>query len=277
MTTKTFYRRANVPKENAVGALLMRTPGASLVGVQTKRATADEATSAGVRPGERIYAATIKLAEGNPFAEEGGGDAPDLTGDSPSEDKSSEDKGEDKSEKKDDSSDSDSGDKDSGGDAPEGLEGLGDEPEELTGEDKIIDLLQQLVDAVGGGAPLGPEAGAPDDLGLGGDPAADLGGGPALDIGAPSPGTALPPPVPEKAPAPAFASVRSRVAASGEAVLVRRDVTDEVTTTELIREAGEEFPAHRVAQVRRNGVAEIKGVKVDLPAHQIALVTLVRK
>ena len=272
MTTHTFFRPADVSKAKAIEDLLKRHPGATVVGdVRTKRASAAEARFASVRPGERIYEATIKIseeldltadepeAEGNPFADKG----------------ESEDKGGD-SEEKDDS-------KDEGGDSGEPSsesgpvdEGLGDDLPELSDADKIVNAIQALTDAITGGGsipglddagPPGPEAGGP-------PPGPDAGILP--DIGAPSQGEPLPPPVPEKGP-PAFASVTQRIAASGEAVLVRHDVDGTVDTKDLIREAQAEFPTHRVARIRRNGIVDIKGVPVDLPAHKIALVSLARK
>jgi len=282
MTTTTFYRKADISKAEAIGALLEANEGAEIVSVNTKRATPGEARTAGVKPGDRVYEATIRTADGNPFAEKKDDSDSGDSSDSPDVDLTKKDK------KDDSSSDSDSGsgssDSDSDSDSSADSESGGDDPfgapEEPKGEDKIIQLLQQLVDAVGGGAPLGPDAGAPGDLGpdaglppAGPDPAAGLG----PDIGAPAPGEApLPPPVPEKRPA-AFASVTQRVAASGEAELVLRDVDGTVTTTQIVRDASAEFPTHKVAKVVRNGVHPIKGTMVDLPAHKIALVTLVRK
>jgi len=275
MTEQTFYRSADIAKGDAVKQLLAANPGATIVRVDAKRAAPAEARFAGVRTGDEIFAATIRYAEDE-------GESKDESDDKPADD-SSKDSGPPKDVDVDLDIAPDSGGEDKGGDAPEGLEGLGDEggePEkELTGEDKIIDLLTQLVDAVKGGGDLG----APDDLGadpaLGGDlpPGGDASVLP--DIGSPVPGGELPPPVPPKAGpgGPAFASVQSKVASAGSAELVLRDVTTAVKTRDIVEQAQKDFPGHKVARVRRNGTVEIKGTPVDLPAHEIALVTLVRK
>jgi hypothetical protein len=270
---KTFYRRADISKADAAAQLLAREPGAKLVGeIRTERATRDTARTAGVRPGERVYAADLRLAgDGPPFEKK---DA-----DSDGEDEAVVDLTSDSDSGSDDSGDSDSGEKE--GTSPSESDSEGEEPKELTGEDKIIDLLTQLVDAVNGGASLGPDDPmadpmADDPAGLGPDPALDAAGppaGPELGIGAPAQGETLPPPVPPKHGPAAFAAVAS----AKRAVLVRRDVTSAVKTSDLVREAQAEWPTHKVARVERTGIGEIKGVKVDLPAHKIALVTLERK
>lgn len=285
MTKHTFFRRADVPKAKAVRELLRRHPGAEVVGeVRTKRATRSEARFASVREGERIYEATIKFAD-----DEGGDEGADLDltkkDDAPPAADHDEPDADDAGGPPDDDAD-DKGGEEKGGDKPfGGGKEKGGEAPKLDVKDRIADALDRIADALsGGGLPGGPPK--PHDLGPGGPPPGPggpggPGGGPdALpDIGAPGQGEALPPPVPPKhGPAgPAFASVKQRVAAAGTAVLVKRDVDDTIGTKEIIAEANAEFPNHKVAQVRRNGIAEIKGVQVDLPAHKIALVTLVRK
>jgi hypothetical protein len=278
MSTQTFYRKADVPQAQAVSALLAAHPNSKIIRVDTKKASPSEARFANARPGQRIFEAVIRTAEegeeglldlskGSEGSEES--KAPDFGGESKAEDEGGESESEEKSEDKEESK----GEEEGGDDL-----GLGDlgEPEELSDVDKLVGVLQQIADALGGG--LGPKGPGPGDLGddLGapddsmvlpdiGAPAA--GGKPPMGGGPGGPGGALPPPVaPKKSPA-SFASFTA----------VRRDVDKRVTTTELIAEAETNWPTHKVAQVKRNGIAAIKGVQVDLPAHEIALVTLVKK
>jgi hypothetical protein len=265
MTTKTLYRPADMPKAKAEETLRAAFPGSRLVKLVTKRASAREAAAAGTRPGQRIFAATIRVAEdeGEEVLDltaeseepEGESEAPDFGGGPEESGEESESKGGDESE---------------------------EAPEELTGEDKIIDLLQQLVDAVTGGASLG---GPEDDLGTGPE-GGDMPpmGGPGDDaqvmpeIGAPVPGEELPPPVEQKRTPAAFARVAGFRPEAKSVTLVRRDVNQSVKTRDLVAEANQmAAPTHRVARVQRNGIADIKGVPVDLKAHDIALVTLVKK
>lgn len=260
MKTKTLYRPADVSKAKAEESLLTAFPGSELVRLDVKRANAREASAAGTRPGQRIYAATIRVAEE--------GEVLDLTAEAPEEepeapdfDMESEEPESEEGEESEESEESEEG------------------PEELTGEDKIIDLLQQLVDAVVGGAPLsaGPEELGPPE---GGDmppmPGEDAQVMP--EIGTPEPGEALPPPVEQKRAPAAFAHVAGFQPEAKSLTLVRRDVTDKVTTHALVAEANSmAAPTHKVARVQRNGIAEIKGVPVDLKAHDIALVQLIKK
>jgi len=287
MTEKTFYRSADIDKGEAVKSLLEANPGATIVRVDTKRATPSEARFASVRTGTEIYAATIRVAEDDDSSDDKPSD--DSSGDGGEKKNPFADKGDGGS---DDGGSDDKGSDDKGGDAldltGDGDGDGGDKPEKLTGDAGIIDLLQQLVDAVKGGASLG----APDDGALPGDDLGPVGGdlppggdasvlpdAPTADVGAPVPGTPLPPPVkPKPGPGgPAFASVQSRVASSGTAELVLRDVTSAVKTKDILDQAAKDFPDHKVAKVRRNGTEKIKGVEVNLPANEIALVTLVRK
>lgn len=275
MTTTTFYRKANVSRADAAASLMARYPNADLVSFEAKKADADEARSAGVRVGEKVFAATIRTSEFPPSD-----DSSEESDDAPAEDTSSD------SPPSDDESSSDAPDF-GGSDDDSGL------PEEkpLKGDDGIIQLLQQLLDVVKGGGSLG----APDDLGpdpLGGDPLGDPGmsgdplgdpgavpdiGAPGQGEGLPAPGAPpLPPPVKPKSPVGvgAFAHYNSKQA---EITVVRQNTTGQIGNKEIIAEAREFYPTHTVAKIRRTGSAIVNGQDTNLPESKIAVVTLIAK
>lgn len=249
-TTKTFYRKADVSSKEAIDGLMKNYPKAEVVSFETKNADRNEARRANARPNDRIYVATIKVSE---FP--------------PSEDKEEpkEDAPEESSEPKEDSGESE----DSGlGDiAPEpefgGDEGGLGEEESMDPAEETVHLLKQILDELKGGGMGGPE----EELGPGGPEDSLV----LPDIGAPAPGEALPPPVEEKAPlgmgGPAMASV----------TLIRDDVTENVGNKEIIAEAASRWPTHKVARIKRRGEIVLNGEKVNLPAKQLAVVTLVKK
>lgn len=274
--TRTLYRSANVSSAEAISRLPANT---ELVSFETKEATADEARAAKVNVGDQIFAATIRVAEFPPSeekddsgSEEGGEDA---GAPAPKKDSDGDFDGD---------SDSDS-DSDDGGDKPPFGGGEdhghehGAEPKKLSPEEQVVHLLQQILDKLSGpGDDLGPggpgagldlpDVGAPDKGDLAGPPAP---GGPGLG----GPGKApLPPPVKEKSPigAGAFAAV----AKTAEAQMVRQDA-NEVNNATILAEAAEYAPSHRVAQIKRTGLAQIGNDVIDLAEARLALVTLVSK
>lgn len=272
MATQTFYRAANVSSAEATASLFKRFPKAQLVGFETKKANALEASSAGVKEGELVYAATVRVAEFPPAddsSEDGGEEAPEPKKDkAPPADSGSE------SDPDNDGDDDSSPEGDSDHDFAGGEGGEGAKPKKLSPDEQIIHLLTQILDALkGGGAPAGPGAGPDAGLDLPDIGAPDAGGGlPAP--GGPAGKAPLPPPVKEKAPMGmgSFA----HVAAQAEVTLVRDDAS-EVNNSALIAEASQVVPTHRVAKIQRTGYAVIDGQEIYLPEARKAVVTLVKK
>jgi hypothetical protein len=278
MTTTTFYRKANVSRADAAASLLARYPNADLVKFEAKKADADEALSAGVKVGEKVYAATIRMSEFPPSKDDNGSSSEESSDDAPPSDDS---ESSDDSSSDDESSDSLAPDFGDGGSD----DGLGEE-KPLKGDDGIISLLQQILDVVKGGGSLG----APDDLGadpmgdpgLSGDPLGDPGavpdiGAPGQGEGLPAPGAPpLPPPVKPKSPVGvgAFAHYNAKQA---EITVVRQNTTGQVGNKEIIAEARELYPTHTVAKIRRTGSAVVNGQNTNLPESKIAVVTLIAK
>jgi len=275
MKTHTFYRKADVSKGEAINVLMQRFPEADVLKFIEKKASAAEARAAKVKPGSKIYEAKIRVAEFPPSDDDSG-------------------KGSEEPKKESapapESDDSESND-DSGSDAPvefdspgEGGDDLGGEPKEMSHDEKVEHLLEQILDAVKGGGLGGPEddlGGPEDDLGLPdigapgqGDALPPPAGGPGAGPG--GPGAPLPPPVKPKglgAPA-AFAKFNPD---SKTVTLVREDVTGKVTTSTVKLEAEDLFPTHKVAKIKRRGEAVINGRQVSLTDANLAVVTLVKK
>lgn len=287
MKTHTFYRKADVPKAEALDALMKRFPSADILRFVEKKASSSEAKAAGTRPGSKVYEARIRIAEFPPSDDDSSESEDSGSEDSESPEPKSESKPKSKSDEGGESESSDSGDSAAPSfDSPgEGGDELGGEPKEMSHDEKVEHLLEQILDAVkGGGLGGGPEedllGGGPDDAGLGlpdigapeqGEPLPPPAGGPGGPGGAP-----LPPPAKPKgvgAPA-AFAKVNPK---ADKVILVREGVNDSVTTSSLKAEAEELFETHRVAKIRRRGTEVINGSKVDLPKAGLAVVTLVKK
>lgn len=283
MATRTVYRKADISSAEATKSLFAGFPGAELVSFVTKTASAAEAKAAGATEGDLVYEATVKMAEFPPSDDSSG--SSDSGDDAPAPSKESEG-GDDKSDSSDDSS-SDSSSEDKGGDSKPDFGGDGGEEKEpkLKGDDGIIHLLTEILHALKGDAGLGApggDLGAGPDAGLGPD-LPDVGapaqgdtlpppGGPA---GAPGGAPPLPPPVKEKAPigGAAFAHYNPEQA---EFSVLRHDAS-ELGNKAMIAEAAEIYPTHKVARIQRTGAATINNLNVDLPANNVAVVTLVRK
>lgn len=277
MTTQTFYRKANVAKVDAIVKLLERFPTADILKFVEKKANLDEARLAKVRPGSAIFEAKIRVAEFPP-----GDESSDEEESESPEEEAAESPAKEKSEP---SEDKEEGGEDAAPDfhPPAGKGDEGGEPKKLSPEEETNDLLRQILDAIKGGGdlggPKGPGMGAPDALDL-----PDIG---APDQGAPLPppkggpgaagaGAPLPPPAKPKgvgAPA-AFSKFDPRAA---NVVLVCEDVTGETKTSAIKAEAESLWPTHKVAKIRRRGSEVINGSEVDLPANNLAVVTLVKK
>jgi len=287
MTTTTFYRKANVSRADAAKSLLTRYPNADLVSLKAKKADAEEALAAGVKVGDQVFAATIRVSEFPPSDDSDSSDTEEPSDDAPPSDSPPADD----SSSDDDSSDSPAPDF---GDGDSDADDLGGEEKPLKGDDGIIQLLQQLLDVVKGGGGLGPDAG-PDDLGpdpmggdpgMGGDPLGDPGavpdiGAPPQGGGLPAPGgpaggPPLPPPVKPKSGigVGAFAHYNSKQA---EITVVRQNTTGSVGNKEIIAEARQFYPTHTVAKIRRTGSAVVNGQDTNLPESKIAVVTLIAK
>lgn len=270
MATQKFYRKATVSRADATASLFARFPNADLISFEQKTATADEAKAAGAKEGDAIFAATIRVAEFPPSDDE-----------SASEGDSEESAPAPKKEKSesDDSESSDDSDSDDGGDpAPEfgagdGPEG-GHEPKKLSPEEQTVHLLQQILDALKGGAgpvpPAGPDAGLdlPDVGAPGQGDALPPPGGPAGDA-------PLPPPVKQKSPVGvgAFSHYDPKLAE----ITVVRAAASELGNRGMIAEAAEVYPTHAVAKIQRTGSATINGKTVNLAERNLAVVTLVSK
>jgi len=264
MKTETFYRKANVSKAEAVQELMDRFPNAKVENIEVKEASAEEARTARAKEGDLVFEATVKMAEFPPVEKEKEEGAPpeEEAPEAPEEPSESEE-----SEDSEDSGDSEAPD------VPDFAGGDEDEGDKMSPEEETNHLLKQILDALQHG-------GGPDDLG----PPVDDGLG-LPDIGAPPQGEGLggppqkaplPPPV-KKAPpmgGPSFAKFNPN---TNTVTLVRQDVDGQVGNTDLITEAAKLWPTHKVARIRRSGVAEINGSKVNLPENKLAVVTLEKK
>jgi hypothetical protein len=269
MTIRTLYREANVPKADAITALLQRYPSADILKFVEKRASKDEAKAIRVRPGSKIYEAKIRVSEfPNRDNEEEDTDYSDES------DMGMEEEGEEPSKPK---------PKPKVKPQPafsDGEEGEDDESHAMSHEEKVEHLLEQILDAIKG---LETDKKEEDDLG---EPLEDSDLS-LPDIGAPEQGEALPPPAQGRTPLPPPVKPKSPGAPAAfskfdprlpKVTLVREGVDQNVKTRELIKEAEELFGAtHKVARIRRNGTENINGSEVDLPANKLAVVTLVRK
>lgn len=285
--TRTLYRKANVSAAEATTSIFKRFPNVELVSFKKKEANAEEAKAARAQKGDLVYEATIRVAEFPPEGESD--DKGDEGGDAP----------EPKAEKKEEShEDSDSGsDPDNDGDDDSSPEGDSDhdfagapgehgaEPKKLSPEEQVVHLLQQILDALKGGGPMGhggpkPPMGGPEmggdlpDIGAPGKGDLDGGMGGPPGAGGPPGKAPLPPPVKEKAPigAGAFAHVTGR----SEVTMVREDA-GEIGNKGIIAEAATYAPQHRVAKIQRTGIAQIGDDLIDLAEAGKALVTLVSK
>lgn len=281
--TRTLYRKANVTAAEATTSIFKRFPNVELVSFTKKEANAEEAKAARAKEGDLVYEATIRVAE---FPPEGGDDSSSDEGsEEPKEEKKDEAPKEESGSDSDDSKDSD-GDSDGDGDEfgeKGGDDPLGAEPKKLSPDEEIVHLLTQILHALkGGGGPMG-HPGGPE---LGGD-LPDIGapgkgeelppppGGPHGGPGAPGAGgPPLPPPVKEKAPigTGAFASVTGKA----EVTMVREDAGT-VGNKQILAEAAEHAPGHRVAKIQRTGIAQIGDDLIDLAEAKLALVTLVSR
>lgn len=258
MPKKTFNksRRANVSPDVAIKELLENFPGTAI-------AAFDHDKTAGV------YRAKLVVAEFPP-KDDGDEDSDDVPVAEPEEDSNPDaeaDEAGDHSEPDGDEMPDFGGDE--GGDDKGGKK-----PKKKSENEQIIDLLQQLVDAVSGGGSLSAEA-APLD-GPAGPGALDL-----PDVGAPPAGgdmppkkAPLPPPVEKKQPfgGPSFAHV-----ASNEVIKIARRDASEVNNAGLMAEIASEFPDHKIAQIKRSGSDVVNGLSVDIAQNNIAVVTLVKK
>lgn len=267
MATQTLYRKATVSRADATASLFKRFPNADLVSFEHKAATAEEAVSAGAKEGDAIFAATIRVAEFPPTDDSSSDDsgdsseAPAPKKEKPEGDESSDDSTDDSTDPK-----------------PEFGGGEGDseghEPKKLSPEEETNHLLQQILDALRGGA--GPAGGPGDDIGA-----------PALpDIGAPDQGEALPPPGgPAGAGAPLPPPVKQKSPlgvgsfahydrSKSEITVVRTDASA-LGNRGMIAEAREVYPTHKVAKIQRTGSATINGETIKLAERNIAVVTLI--
>lgn len=299
--TYTFYRKADIPKAKAVENLTRRFPSADIVSFVEKVASPQEARVAGTKPGAKVYEAKVRIAQGDLGNRNVEGEGvpkpskprpklrpkPKFPGkDSPGKGRTllNEDAEEDDPE---DVSALVTQEKDVKPepkfDSPAG------EPEdsEMGGNEKIIHLLEQILDAIKNG---GLDDSKPEEEDLTESPEDVV----LPDIGAPEKGEALPPPAPARGgparpgggavPPPARPRNVGAPAAFSKfdprrkkVVLVREDVNDSITTTALRQEAEELFPTHKVARIRRRGEEIINGSKVNLPEAGLAVVTLVKR
>lgn len=259
MQTQTFYRKANVSSAEAIASLKRNFPKSEIVDFDNRiAADTGEAAAANAKVGDKIYVATIRMAEFPPKDDEG-------------ESEESEPEAIDESPEGDDEADSPEAPPAFGGEDSSEEE---EKPDKLSPEEETVHLLRQILDAIKGGGDLG---GPEEDLAL-----PDIGGpeaGPGGELPPPGMGGGkppLPPPIKEKSPVggPSFSSFNAK---AGTVILVREDVDSTVTTSSIKQEAEEFWPTHRVAKIRRNGQEVIKGQTLNLPERKLAVVTLVKR
>lgn len=246
LKTEKLYRPATTTRLAAITALFNARPDADLVSF--RRVTLKNGKFVDDPKGKE-FEATLRLAGFPP-----GGDAPDDDDSPPSDDGGGEESSPpDEKEDKDEGGD----DGDPAGDGPPDLSEDGEaKPKKLKPEEEMVSLLRQILHAVSGGGGLGAPGG---DLGGVGAPPPPHGGLPPHPgppgLGGPpggpgAGGPPLPPPVPHKpgVGGGAFAHVASVNTFKFERVEASR-----MDDQQLVGEAYQLIPTHRVGKIERNG------------------------
>lgn len=273
--TQTIYRKANVSPKQAIAELESAFPGSEVTEFEAHPATVQEARVAKTTPGNKIFVATLRLADDSESPE------PPESDSGPSEEK---EPAPPKAEGPEDAVDDappegpPAESKPSAGphDGP-----AGPEEHKMKPEEEMVHLLKQILDAVSGGDKLGPEPGM-DDLGPGGPPPPPHGaphgpgpGGPPPGPGGPMGhgGPPLPPPVEKSGPGVAFAHYDAKAPSF---TVIRRQA-NELGLRGLKAEVEQVYPTHRVAKISTAGLAVVDDLQVDLAANNIAVITLTAK